>query len=550
MVTEMNSEIVQYLLFYSICFLVQIIISLLFLCLGARESKCEYSSLNEEKEHYWLKSIRSSKVLEEDNCLFGLRFLMCGAMILAFDLLLIGRVYRENSINVALFHSDSLSQIFFSVIGLLVSVLTGLGLVLVNKKKFYLGIDAQDVVKNSYIPGAMANMYVAVVYLIIGYVFCNINFSTHFGLITELAKMIVISAAGLAVVNLMIVLQQMILICLNVGRRELSVFGCFRRRIIDVVKLDDAQEISAINVEKITSYLLSRCMHGVKSNTCGIDCLKGVNFYSILVNPDKQKSLKRLEFEVNIRVLIGFGLFAFVETIALLSELFQVSSVLHDVIGVAIIIVANFIIYFIGCAKKSWLLLFGSRYYFEFSYQKDKKEINKVVEPMILSKKRFEAVALIEALLGFYKMLLYNKKGHKYARNVVEQVISLNDEKYKNIRNTILLLLYYAEYERVFSKLENEEMSRKSNEKRSFLDKTFVQKVNKKVKKKNVIDYELLGRNINIDKETSVEYQLANAILKHVYRESRIIGGQIAPKELYNYRFEYFFEHIRVVNLT
>ena len=102
---------------------------------------------------------------------------------------------------------------------------------MVNKKKFYLGIDAQDVVKNSYIPGAMANMYVAVVYLIIGYVFCNINFSTHFGLITELAKMIVISAAGLAVVNLMIVLQQMILICLNVGRRELSVFGCFKKLI-------------------------------------------------------------------------------------------------------------------------------------------------------------------------------------------------------------------------------------------------------------------------------------------------------------------------------
>ena len=194
--------------------------------------------------------------------------------------------------------------------------------------------------------------------------------------------------------------------------------------------------------------------------------------------------------------------------------------------------------------------MFGSRYYFEFSYQKDKKEINKVVEPMILSKKRFEAVALIEALLGFYKMLLYNKKGHKYARNVVEQVISLNDKKYKNIRNTILLLLYYAEYERVFLKLENEEMSRKSNEKRSFLDKTFVQKVNKKVKKKNVIDYELLGRNINFDKETSVEYQLANAILKHVYRESRIVDGQIIPKELYNYRFEYFFEHIRVVKLT
>lgn len=85
---------------------------------------------------------------------------------------------------------------------------------------------------------------------------------------------------------------------------------------------------------------------------------------------------------------------------------------------------------------------------------------------------------MIEALLGFYKMLLYNKKGHKYARNVVEQVISLNDEKYKNIRNTILLILYYAEYERVFLKLENEEMSRKSNEKRSFLDITGKHKKN------------------------------------------------------------------------
>lgn len=98
-ITEMNRETVQYLLFCSICFLVQIIISLFFLCLGARESKRENSSLNEEKEHYWLKSIRSSKALEEDNCLFGLRFLMYGAMILALGLLLIGRVYLENLIN-------------------------------------------------------------------------------------------------------------------------------------------------------------------------------------------------------------------------------------------------------------------------------------------------------------------------------------------------------------------------------------------------------------------------------------------------------------------
>lgn len=545
-ITEMNREIVQYLLFYSICCLVQIIIFLLFLCFGARESKRKYSSLNEEKEHYWLKSMRSSKVLEEDNCLFGLRFLMFGCVILVLGFFFIVVVYRENLINAELLDSDSLSQIFFSVIGLLVSVLTGLGLVLVNKKKFYLGIDAQDVVKNSYIPGAMANMYIAVVYLIIAYVFCNINFSDYFGVITELAKMIVIIAAGWAVGNLMVILQQMIQICLNVGRRELSVFGCFRRRIIDVVKLDDAQEITAINVEKITAYLLSRCIHGVENFACGIECLKGVNFYSILVDPYEQKCLKKLKFKVNIGTLIGIALFVSMETSALLLELSQVSSVLYDIIGIAIIIGTNFIIYIIGCTTKSWLLLFGPRYYFEFSYikGKSKKEINKIIEPMILLRKGSTAVALVEDLLGFYKMLLYNKNSHKYTHNVIEQVISLNDEKYKNIRNTILLLLYYAEYEKVFLKLENEEKSRKSSEKKSFLDKSFVQKVNKKVKKKNVIDYEFLSHNIDFDKKTSVEYQLANAILKHVYREPRIDNGQIVPKELCNYRFEHFFEHI------
>lgn len=112
-ITEMNREIVQYLLFYSICCLVQIIIFLLFLCFGARESKRKYSSLNEEKEHYWLKSMRSSKVLEEDNCLFGLRFLMFGCVILVLGLFFVVVVYRENLINTELVDSDSLSQIFF-----------------------------------------------------------------------------------------------------------------------------------------------------------------------------------------------------------------------------------------------------------------------------------------------------------------------------------------------------------------------------------------------------------------------------------------------------
>lgn len=543
---EMNKEIVQYVCFYVFDFAILVVL-MFFLCLGVRESKRKHQSLNEEKEYYWHKNIRSSKKLEEDNCLVGSRFFMAGGVILAVSLILIGLVYGAELIDMESFNLDSPNQIFFSVIGLLVSILTGLGLVLANKKKFYLGIDAQDVVKNSYIPGAMANMYVAVVYLVIGYIFCTINFQGELEAIADLAKIFVISAAGWAVVNLMVIIYQMMQICLNVGRRELSVFGCFRRRIIDVIKLEDSQEINANTVEKIAAYLFRNCLHWFAHPKYGIESMRGVRFCSILVDPHKQKCLKKLEIRVNMETLLGFVCFTVIGIFGALSEIFGVSSFLYAKIGIMVTIGAFLIIYMIGHIRKSWLLLFGPRYYFEFSYRKDDWGWiwYKVVAPTILPRKRFKAVSLIEDLLGFYKMLLYSECGRKYTKNVIEQVVSLIDAKNKKVCNTILLLLYYAEYENVFLKLENDRRQTSAGDiKAFFLDKSFVQKVNKKVKKKNVVNYVLLNRYIDFDRNTSVEYQLSNAILNHVYRESLIDNGQIVPKVLWNYRFESFFDHI------
>lgn len=48
----------------------------------------------------------------------------------------------------------------------------------------------------------------------------------------------------------------------------------------------------------------------------------------------------------------------------------------------------------------------------------------------------------------------------------------------------------------------------------------------------------------NIEQE-SAEYQLADSILKDVYKESEIENEMINPEKLRNYKFEYYFDFIR-----
>lgn len=87
--------------------------------------------------------------------------------------------------------------------------------------------------------------------------------------------------------------------------------------------------------------------------------------------------------------------------------------------------------------------------------------------------------------------------------------------------------------EKIFIRLENgcDQIELNSNC-FLFLNRVFVQKVNKYVKKKKVIDYGVLNKYIDFNKDISVEYQLANAILCHVYRKAQIEDREIVPTEL------------------
>lgn len=403
-----------------------------------------------QKEYYWLKLPRSNNWLVEDNCLFTYRF-FTNFYALFIGLLIILEANELGICNLNMPSQNVLGEAFFAIISLLISVLAGLGLVLANKKKFYLGIDAQDVVKNSYIPMGVVNLFVNTVYLLGGYLLCNIAVSDKWEIVLDIAKWGAGVAICYAIVYLLIIIQQMIQLCLSVDRHELGVFRCFRRRIVDIVKIDDSQSISALTVEKIASYLLGECIKQFTKSKTNINQLTSVSFYSVLVDKDRQKNRKKLLGRANCLVTVFSVGFVFLAIGYAWSS--GRGNIWIGIIALFLVVVIDFY----GYKKETWLIVINSRYYFALSSSEGEKTYDYIAQPYakLNWRKRFEALSLVEDLFGFYKMLLYNKCGRKYRHNVIRQVLELMDDQNEKICCAILLLLYYTEYEKVFLQLED-----------------------------------------------------------------------------------------------
>lgn len=106
--------------------------------------------------------------------------------------------------------------------------------------------------------------------------------------------------------------------------------------------------------------------------------------------------------------------------------------------------------------------------------------------------------------------------------------------------------MYYAEYEKIYLKL-NSEKKRKNLHQDNLLvpDEKFVQAVNREVKNRKVIDYDLLKEYIDFDMILAPEYQLADAIISEIYKDPLVRNGNIVPDQLWNYKFECFYKHIQ-----
>lgn len=515
----------------------------LFILLGKKFTKYDKESVQEQKDFLWLKIQGSNKQLEENNCSFGYRFVMSFCFVslvfLLFTLVYGFDLYKFNFSN----EIYSISGCFTAV-GLLASAVMVISLVLANKKDFYLGINAKDVVSQSHIPSGLANMYSGTAYLFLGYFLSNV--AVPYEEIIKLVQLWIYASACYILVNLMMVIQQTIQLCLSVDQKELGVLRCFRRRIIDVVKLDEKQTVSEVAVEKITAYLLKECRHRLKQSKTNIEHLKSVRLYSAVSNECEKTCLKRLKAYADGLALLMVG------TIGLpgIVNACMIQNRDKTIIVLWVMILLTIALYIYGCWGRLWLLFFSARYYYVFSVSDTDsgKTENKIAEwgnPFSWSK-RYEAVGLMEDLLGFYKMLLYNKRGRKYRYVVINQVVSKIDERNATVRNALLLLLYYAEYEKIYLKLKSDK-KRKNLHQDNLLgpDEKLVQAVNREVKKRRVIDYDLLNNYIDFDTISAAEYQLADAILSEIYKEPFVRNGSIVPDQLWNYKFECFYEHIQ-----
>lgn len=517
---------------------------LFFILLVKKYVKFNMDSPQAQKDYYWLKIAGSNKRLEEDNCSFFYRFTrsLCFIMVTFLAFILLDGLEEHEFEMLADLCSVSSG---IAMVALLVSTLVVISLVLENKKAFYMGIKVMDVVKQSSIPGGLVNFYAGIAFMLVGYVMYGVVTDEADPSVKQVVQLWVGASFVYMLANLMRIIHETIKLCLSVDRKELAVFHCFRRRIVDVIQLDGSQSVSIAAIEKITAFLLKECLKRFGLPKSKTEHLQTVNLYSIASDKHDKIFFKRQKICVDTVMLvsmIGINVWWY---ILLFSKPHPSWLTIVMIVSGATAV----ILYIYGRKKNIWLLLFHARYYYVFSFfdADSCKTSNRIARAgdvhIFPSVKRFEALALMEDLLGFYKMLLYDKRGKKYRYVVIKQVLATVDEKNAKIRNAILLLLYYSEYEKVYIKLANKQQDLCTNKLR-IPDEKLVREVNREVKKKKVINYDLLNKYIDFDTVLSAEYQLADAILSEVYKEPFKKDDTIVPDELRNYKFECYFKHI------
>ena len=323
-------------------------------------------------------------------------------------------------------------------------------------------------------------------------------------------------------------------------KRIISV-SMFQIKIVNNFRIDDSESMNANVIEGITAHLLREIIHNFSAFKWDAEHLRGVELYSIVSDKQDKKCLQCLRRYANSLMLVA-------ELLIIVMGILIAGMLQPDwwifIVVIAIVVMVPLFAY--GYHNDTWLILFTARYYYLFAFENP--ELCKIERKIaawgnyLVWGKRFHFVGSVEDLLGFYKILLYDKRGKKNRYLVIEQVLSTLEDKDAKIRNAILLLLYYFEYEKIYLKLEQKQKTQRYRLDLSYEE--FVKLVDREVKKKKVINYNQLNNSIDFEKATSVEYQLAYTILSQVYKEPQDEGNRIVPEKLRNYKFECFYNHV------
>lgn len=511
--------------------------------------KNKNATTEELKNFYWLKNSNGNEKIEEKNYNIQniiLEVVCVGTFIFLF--LAILRTY--NIYNFLPLKTLISGEAFWNILEINIEILTVISLVIVLRKEYYLGISVKEVMKKYRIPDYLIKIVTYSIILFMLYGIYNISPIRKNGVNSIWVELWIYSIMLLILVNLMILIYKTISICVNGTKKEMKTFKCLRYKIAFEYQLKQDDLINSSAVEKISTYLVNEIQKYYKSFRRKADKLVEVQYYSTILLEkkfgDAKKYNKKLR-KVGIALVSGLAILLFSCSIF---TYIKTNEKRHIEFFVVEIIITLFVVG-MGAVTNVWNIFVANRSFFVFRYGIEGEERTNYEHEEIAAfgfciryNKRYEFIGAIEDLISFYKILLHNQQGERVSDIVIRKVKEkINKEEDEKIRNTILLLLYYFDYEKCYLESESK-VGRKINEKNK--EEKIREKTIKKIKRKNIYDYEEMKTWIKHINQESAEYQLADSILKEVYKESEIKkNGTINPEKLRNYKFEYYFEFIR-----
>lgn len=422
------------------------------------KNKNKNATLEELKNFYWLKNSNGNERIEEKYyCMQNIIFEIIYIGLFIFWILIC--MAAADIYDFGALKSFVSSVAFWNVLEVNIGILTVISLVITLKKEYYLGITIKDVMKLYEIPDSMIKILICSSILFIFYGIYNISLIKNDEIRSMFVELLIYTFMLLILENLIVLLYRTINICINSSKKEMKTFKCLRYKIAYEYQLKQNEPINSGAVEKISTYLVKEVQKYYKSFREKADKLVEVQYDSTILLMDEitenDKKYNR-KFRKKGTILIGFISF-FILGVLTFSNI-QIKERGYIKILIIEMILTLFLI-IIGAKMNVWNIFVANRSFFVFKYDVKGEGIPNREEIAAFGfgryNKRYNFIGAIEDLISFYKILLHNQQGEMVRDIVIKKVKEkINKPEDEKLRNTILLLLYYFDYEKYY--LESE----------------------------------------------------------------------------------------------
>ena len=484
------------------------------------QNKLKNGDVENKKNYYWSKNGKGMENAIENH--FNVWKIII-EIIIVFLILLIPIIFFYEKYNYEPLNNLLSSEAFWNLVELNISILTIISVIIIFKKDYYLGISIRDVMVLYDIPDVVLRVLVGSSFIFLLYGIYNVK-KIRSSYISYVVEILVYIIMFYIILSVLVVIYKTADLLINSSKKEMKAFQCLRYKIAYGYRLDKQEVISNYAVEKISTYLVNEILKYYKYIKVKNQELDSIQFDSTILIIDENSDFAKKY----TRIFRAWGIIFFGVCVVVYLALVYLSNKDLNIFKVEIF--CTIVLIIIGNFINVWILLLYDNFFWVFNFKGGKSRIANLGHG--LYHQRFQFIGTVEDLIGFYKMMLYHNQGKEFRYIVIdkvkERICKSNEPK---IGNAILLLFHYMDYEKCYANLDKKGKVKKIEE-RSI----------KRLKQKDFYNYTEMVKLLEGISLDSVEYQLADSILKHVYKESEITeNGVINPKKLRNYKFEKYF---------